>query len=450
MRWLPLRVKIALWTALSAGAIIAVALLGIHFFLNHQLMEIVDQRIERDAQDVFRNLDLLPGGPLENRANIDQSLIPQEMQDRLLEIQGRERKVLYASPNLQGETLIQKTPQKQEFTLAGTPYRIATYYHKFIVLRIGYPLGNYYATLKRLRLGIYFAFPAVVMLSFGGGLLVANRALRPVQRITAAAERITADDLHQRLPVPAARDEVHKLTQVLNKTFERLESSYQQAVHFASEASHQLKTPITVMRIAIEHMMAKADARSAQEMSDLLQQTRRLSSMADALLLLARADAGRLCLNIERVDLAPVLNACLEDTELLGEKQKLTIVRKYPPMLLVIADGPRIEQVILNLLENAVKYNRPCGTITVSGSRTEDRVVIRIANTGHPIPPEKAPQIFQRFARGETNEARTGHGLGLCIARELTLAQGGELKLVQSDEQCTVFELALRTTRSDV
>ena len=137
----------------------------------------------------------------------------------------------------------------------------------------------------------------------------------------------STEDLTQRLPVPAAKDEIHELTEVLNKTFEQLEKGYNQAVRFASDASHQLKTPITIMRSCIESLMQQAglSPEHCRELDELLQQTRRLSSLAEGLLLLARADAGRLVVKAVETDLRQLIEGCLEDAEVLAAHRKLRI-----------------------------------------------------------------------------------------------------------------------------
>jgi len=448
MKSLPLRVKVALWSALSAAAAMALALCGVLYFLQSELIEGVDKQLDNTARDIFSNLDHYDGGPVENRTSITEELMPPSTNNRLVEItDNRNGKVLYRSSSLRGDTLTQKSEERQEITFGVTPYRVAVYYHKYLILHVGIPLQNHYALIDRIKLALLTSLPAVVVLSIVGGLWVAGRALRPVADITAAAEHITAEALNQRLPVPPAQDEIRHLSEVLNKTFARLEKSYNQAVHFASDASHQLKTPIAVMRVCIDTLMKQRDLRPDQDtqLSDLLQQTRRLASLADGLLLLARADAGRLEMKVVETDLISLLDGCLEDAEILATPHGITVQRELPAELRALADAPRTEQVLLNLLENAVKYNRPRGgVINISAGTDEEGVFVVVANTGMPIPGDKMPLIFNRFTRGETDESRTGHGLGLSIARELARAQGGDLRLLRSDVEITEFELRLR------
>ena len=445
MTHLPLRAKVALWSALAAGLALGAALIGIHFFLRIELLEVIDQRMRRESSEIFWDLDRQPGGPIENRAEITEELMPPSLLTRLVEIYDRNGNLVYRSSNLHGKTLRDESGDSRELRLHDKPYLVDTYYHKFFTLHLGYPLGNYYATLKRVTWAIIVVLPGVVLFSVLGGCWVAARALRPVQKITETALQISAEDLHRRLPVPQAKDEIHQLTAVLNDTFSRLEQSYNQAMHFAADASHQLKTPITVMRAAIEDVLHDPTLKPehASAISDLLQQTRRLSSLTEGLLLLARADAGNLDIKLAQVDLAPVVNGCLEDAEIIAATNDISITSEIPESIPAFADPMRTEQVILNLLENAVKYNEPGGTVRVKAEHNIHGTRIMVANTGRPIPKDKIAQIFNRFVRGETNESRSGHGLGLALARELARAQGGELSVVRSDDQWTEFCLRL-------
>ncbi len=442
---LPLRVKVGLWSAFCAGATIAGALIGIRMFISAEMMDGLDQRLTREAQVFFQRFDHLNAKSADSLAEIAEDSLPPSANNLLVEIYSNDQTLLHRSNALKGQTLGDGTSERHEIMLGNRRFLVASAYHKTVTLVLGVPLGGYYTTLHRLDVAMLVALPIVILLSLAGGLWVARRALRPVQVITEVARRISAEGLNQRLPLPAARDEIWKLTVVLNETFARLETSYQQAIHFASDASHQLKTPITVMRAGIETLMKQPGQSPGNllELSDLLQQTRRLSSLAEGLLLLARADAGRLGLEPQATDLVQVIEGCMEDAEILAESRQLQIERDLPAQLPAFVDQQRFEQALLNLLENAVKYNRLGGHIRVSARATIGGISVVVANTGKPIPAGKIPVIFHRFSRGETDESLAGHGLGLAIAHELVRAQGGELRLVRSDSELTEFEIRM-------
>ncbi len=445
MMRLPLRMKVGLWAAFCAGATMAIALVGIRIFISSEMMDGINQRLLRESQVIFRKFDRLNARASESLEEIAEDSLPSSANNLLVEIYTNDHKLLHRSPALKGQMLADGNAERHEVTLGTRRILVGTYYNKAVTLVLGVPVGGYYSTLHRLDMAMLVALPVVILLSLVGGLWVARRALRPVQVITEVARKISAEGLNQRLPLPAARDEIRMLTEVLNETFSRLETSYQQAVHFASDASHQLKTPITVMRAGIETLMKQPGQPPSNlvELADLLQQTRRLSSLAEGLLLLARADAGRLGLEPQVTDLVQVIEGCLEDAEILAESRQLRIERDMPAQLPAFLDQPRFEQALLNLLENAVKYNRPGGIIRVSAKVAGDWISIVVANTGRAIPGGKMPVIFHRFSRGEIDESLSGHGLGLAIAHELVRAQGGELRLLRSDAELTEFELRM-------
>ena len=183
-------------------------------------------------------------------------------------------------------------------------------------------------------------------------------------------------------------------------------------------------------------------------MADLLQQTRRLSSVAENLLLLSRADTGRLALRATEFDLGKLLEGSLEDARILGAGSNLQIEASIPEPLPINGDREMISLTVQNLVENAVKYNRPGGKILVSAARHDHVVEICVGNNGPEIPPERAPHVFERFYRARGNEQTPGHGLGLSIARELARAHGGDLTLARS--QPDWIEFCLRLSASSV
>lgn len=442
---LRLRSKIALWSVLVAGLALAAALVGINIFLRVELLEMIELRMDREVAEVWWDLDRQPDGPVENQT-ISDEMMPPTVALRLIEIYGRGGTLMYRSPGLE-HSLAAGTIEPHQLRIKDRQYQVRTYYHRSLTLHYAYPLGNYYKTLSRVNWAIAVVLPGVALCSVLGGFWVAARAVRPIRKITETAREISAEDLHRRLPVPKAKDEIHQLTEVLNDAFSRLEKSYSQAMQFAADASHQLKTPITVMRAAIEDVIHDSNLNSEQigALSDLLQQTRRLSSLADGLLLLAKADAGRLKVKMTESDLAPVIQGCIEDAEIIAAMQEITIDSDIPDTLWAYADPLRTQQILLNLLENGVKYNEPGGTVRLRAEADGLGTSITVCNTGTPIPAKLVSRVFDRFSRGDENETRAGHGLGLALARELARAQGGELLLVRSDKKWTEFELRLRS-----
>ena len=443
---LPLSLKVALWSFLVAGLAIVSALLVTEWVLERELTAPIHERLSKSATEVFWSLDHYAAGTTDGLVTITKDMMPKSVGGTHMEIFGAEGELLYRSPSMKAKLTLAGGPETPHVTmLYKQPFRVETFHHNSMTLLLSFPLATIYATLERVKTAGLWSLPVAGVLSLFGGYWVARRAMSPVRTIIDAAQRISAEDHNHRLPVPKAKDDLRKLTNVLNDTFDRLERSYLQAVRFASDASHQLKTPVTVMRAAIEDMLRDPELRpaNAAALNDVLDQTRRLSSLAEGLLVLASADAGGIDAEIADTDMIPLISRCVEDAEILAMEHSIRIQHDLPTSLMALADPRRSEQVLLNLLENAIKYNRQNGTIQIRAGSRKDGVFIIISNTGTPIPPERTGWIFDRFARGERDESRAGHGLGLSIARELAAAQRGDVRLLRSDSAWTEFEFRL-------
>ena len=295
--------------------------------------------------------------------------------------------------------------------------------------------------------GMLGAIPTVLIVIAIGGRWVARQALAPVEKISQAASRITVQNLDQRLPMPTASDEIAELIGVMNQTLDRLQRSFEQSVRFSAEASHHLKTPISVLRAGIEEILTDPDTPAKQQTraDALLHQVHQLTSIAENLLLLARADAGRLELHHEPFDLSEVLRGMWEDASAMAEAEGLEVEAKLPPQLPVIGDRRAISLVVQNLLENAIKFNQADGCISICARAVDGEAEVIVRNNGEPIAAERTPHIFERFYRGRSDARIPGQGLGLAVAGELAKAHHARLELVRSDHEWTEFRLLLPT-----
>jgi signal transduction histidine kinase len=289
--------------------------------------------------------------------------------------------------------------------------------------------------------------PVTLMLIAIGGSWLSRKALSPVEEIAAAAERITAQGSGQRLPSPSANDELRHLTDVLNAMIARIQESYEQARRFSADASHELKTPLTIIRGEIEAALRAGNLTPAQEraMLNLQEETGRLVHIVEGLLLLSQADAGKLKLDLRPVDLSVMLEDLLEDVEILAAPRNIKLEVKIAKNAVVRAEPQFARQILLNLFDNAIKYNEHNGEIRAELRADERNVFFAISNTGLAIAEEDQPRIFDRFHRAERSRDRTrgGQGLGLSICREIARAHGGEIDLVRAAPGWTCFELRL-------
>ena len=281
-----------------------------------------------------------------------------------------------------------------------------------------YPLTESVAQQRRLRL----------LGGFVVSQLVAARLSVPVEKLALDFE----EDHMQRKRAEAA----------LASTSEELERS----ARYSADASHQLKSPVSVLRAGLDSLLAREDFKPEvyHELSALLHQTYRLTGVIDDLLLLSRVDAGHLQIEAERVNLGKLIEEWLDDLSALPDSADMKIEKELPAEIYVAGEKRYTSLIVQNLLENARKYNRPGGCIRVAARRETAEVMLTVGNTGRPIAQTAQQHIFERFHRGAPVSEISGHGLGLNLARELARLHGGDLKLLRSDNDWTEFEVRFR------
>jgi signal transduction histidine kinase len=438
-----LRWKLVMWAALFAFSASIICVWATWILLRHQEVQALDRRLATDAQELFRDIENFQG--VNKRLEVTERFVPLALRDRLVEVRGRTGELLYLSPNLSAPVLKDGVEEFHTREIAGRLVRVGVFRDNELTLHVGADLKDIEQLGWEIARSQVIVIPVVLLLIAAGSWLLGSIALTPIERIRRAAERITAERLDERIHSQGPSDEIGRLIDVLNATFERLQGSFEQAARFSADASHQLKTPIAVLRAGIDEILDKDGISPDQRdrVADLLQQTRRLTSVAENLLLLSRADTGRLGLRATSFELRKVLEGSLEDAHILGEKSSLEIEARIPETLPITGDREMISLTLQNLVENAVKYNRPGGKILLSAQKSGEEVEVCVGNSGPGIPAERAPHIFKRFYRARGDEQIPGHGLGLSIARELARAHGGDLTLTESREDWTEFCLRL-------
>ncbi len=325
-------------------------------------------------------------------------------------------------------------------------WRVAVMGSPYTTLVLAANVDEFDAELAQLRTAFLAAAPVALVLIGAGAWLLARRALRPVELLTSAAERMTARGLDQRIGAAGHDREFARLVTVFNEMMDRLEQSFRQATRFSADASHELKTPLALLQAELEAAVAAAPAGSAaqQTWTSLLEEVQRLKAIVQKLLLLSLADAGRLEVNRERLDLAVRLENVIEDSAALGPG--LMVERELAATAWVEGDAVLLEQALQNLAGNAVKYNRPGGRVRFALRVEAAEVVVTVGNTGPGIAAEDRPRVFERFFRGDrarTRHPQAGVGLGLSLAREIVRAHRGELELAAARDDWTEFVVRL-------
>jgi signal transduction histidine kinase len=445
MRNWPLRWKIALYSASLAVAATLGGATTTWFVMRHAEIAAFDRRLTTDAQEFFRDVEHFEGGQTNNGPVFKEIFVPLSLRKHLVEVTDANGAVLYLSPRLRQPFPRDSTKEFHNHKIDGKNVRLAEFSENGLTLRAGDDLKEINQIGRDIFLAMLGAIPTVLLVTLVGSTWVASKAIAPVEEIRQAAKRITAQRLDQRLPVPSTKDEIAGLIEVVNATFERLQRSFEQSARFSADASHHLKTPIAILRAGVEEIVTDIEcSESTRARSEgLLHRIHHLSSVVDNLLLLSRADAGRLELSKTDFDLGEVLEGVLDDALTLAEPLHLKVEADVPKRLLLKADRTFVAMIAQNLVENAVKYNTSGGRIRVEARALNGEVEMTIGNTGDGIPKNRTGQLFERFYRVCGGERVPGHGLGLSIARELARAHGGDVELVRSDASWTEMRVRL-------
>jgi signal transduction histidine kinase len=286
-----------------------------------------------------------------------------------------------------------------------------------------------------------------VLLGLLGGWWITRQALTPVAALTAAAEKIHERNLSEQLPRSRNGDELDRLTEVFNSMTARLDGSFQRIREFTLHASHELKTPLTILRGELETALHDEHSTAVQRerLASQIDEIERLTKIVDGLTLLTKADAGQIALNCEPLRLDELVRESVADVKILAQPQNIAVRLDPCDEIIITGDRHRLRQLLLNLGDNAVKYNRPGGAVNFSLQRDGAFASLKISNTGAGLAPELQPRVFERFFRGDAshNSAVDGCGLGLSIAQWIATAHRGEIQFSSAPHQLTTVSVRL-------
>jgi heavy metal sensor kinase len=289
--------------------------------------------------------------------------------------------------------------------------------------------------------------PAVLLVAAGGGWWMSRRALAPVDQITEAARAVGEQNLGRRLPVPPAQDELRRLSETLNEMLARIESAFRRVTEFTADASHELRTPVALIRTTAELALRKTRGPEEyrQALDEVHAESVRTTELIENLLTLARADAGKASLERRRLDLVGLVREVERQGEKLAGARSLEFQAELPEHAVeVVGDAAALRRVLLIILDNAAKYT-PAGGISLRVTNHGAEAAVEVSDTGVGVSESELPRIFERFYRAEKSRSRDsgGAGLGLSIARWIVEAHGGSIDVRSKPQQGSTFTIRL-------
>ncbi len=455
MKPLPIRVKLTAWYFAVLASTFALFGTIAFFAMRKSIETTVDESLHERAAGIRELMErVVPQGPerlagelrehaeLQEEGNLTQVADPEGhwiYRSRLMgryDVPAREA----ASPviyNLQVQSLplrILATPAN----LSGRSYHI----------QVAAPMDDFQDALDHFKWVLLLLSPLLLLLASVGGYWMSRRALTPVDEIARATQTITSRNLSSRLPVPQSRDELQRLSETLNRMLERLEAAFKRITQFTADASHELRTPVALMRTTAELSLRKPrpEAEYREALTQILRELETTSALIEKLMLLARADSGVEALQFARVDLADNLReACRQGRTLAQAKQISFHEQISEGSVTVEGDAHALQRLFLILIDNAVKYTPAGGLVAVSLTHPDGFAVAEIRDTGIGISEADLPHIFERFYRADKARSREmgGVGLGLSIGRWIAEAHGGTIEVESTVGQGSVFRLRL-------
>jgi heavy metal sensor kinase len=310
------------------------------------------------------------------------------------------------------------------------------------------PMDDFDEALDRFKWALLLFGPLLLLFAATGGYWMSRRALTPVDEITRAAQNISSNNLSSRLAVPESRDELQRLSETLNGMLERLEAAFKRITQFTADASHELRTPVALMRTTAELSLRKPrdETEYRDALAQILKELETTSLLIENLMLLARADSGMEVQQFAPVDLAGTLRETCCHGRTLAAPKKITFTEEIGSTpLLVQGDRHGLRRLFLILIDNAVKYTPPDGKVSVSLSSTDGFAVAEVRDTGIGISEADLPHIFERFYRADKARSREmgGAGLGLSIGRWIAESHGGVIDVDSIPGRGSVFHVRL-------
>jgi len=451
-----LRYRLVLWYAAWLAAVFVVAGVLLDIGLRHYAEKNLGNNQVRRAERIaalLRRAPLASGRDL--AAAITENFAP-EASGRFVRVSRGDGSVLYQSgaPGDRSFDAAAIAPppravgRRRERQDDGTDVVIAAVaVTPDLLVETGESLAPALSEMRRLLVSLAIGFAVLGAVALGGSVVLLRRALRPVEEITGSAERISSRNLGERLPVPPSGDEFEHLSKALNRMIERLDHAFQHNRRFLADASHELRTPLTVLRGELEAMVRREDLAPdvRDTVGNLLDEVARLARLVENLFALSRLDAGEGHAEHARFDFAKLVATTSEQMCLLAEDKGLRLTCEAPAPVTVEGDPARIKQVVVNLLDNAIKYTPAGGEVRLGVTARQHEAVFEVADSGIGIPREAQPHVFDRFFRVDAARSREvgGAGIGLSIVKSICTAHHGRVEVESEPGSGSRFRVRL-------
>jgi len=447
------RTRLTLWYVAILSGVLALYAGSSLLFLHVSLRRELDRNLSEEFERVEDLLAAAPDGSIRMGGHGGEG----ELQG-VVEAWSTDRKLLYRSEGLGGQALggpPTAAPTESPFASLelgdGTPLRVLSRPHEVmgrsVLVRVALSEETLRAEWHRLMFGLLFGFPVALAIAGLGGNWLARRALQPLDRMARHAERLTADNLDERLPVENPDDELGHLARVFNVSLGKIEESFAQLRRFTADVSHELRTPLTAIRSVGEVGLGDHPSEQGYReiIGSILEEADRLTLLVDTLLSLSRADAGDVPLHREDVDLLALAREVAAHLGVLAEEKEQVLAVAGSEPVLVHADRLVLRQGLVNVVDNAIKYSPPGSRVrvVVTGDAATGRV--DVVDEGPGIPLVHRERIFERFYRVDKGRSREqgGAGLGLSLAHWAVTAHGGRIDVESAEGEGTTFRLSL-------
>ena len=437
------RVRLTLWYTLILACIVLVFSISVYLFVKSRLGQQFDRQLDKEFEAIAGEVSEEPGDV--------RDLEPESSAKLFQLVQGKN--IFFQTGPYQKAELpeILSVPTVKYLTFrsaSGRRFRLITGPTKNgFVLTVAQDEEALWGSLRTLFMILALALPSALVLAALGGSVMASRLLKPVASMAHQAEKISAENLIERLPVENPEDEFGKLATVFNHTLTRLQNAFERLQRFTADASHELRTPLTALQSVGEVALQEdLDAGAYRDrIGSMLEETARLTRLVDSLLLLTRADRGELLVNRKDQDVTRLVEKAVEDMRIMAEEKSQRLMTNLQRGATGSVDEDTLRRALVNVLDNAIKYTPQGGAISVGLKESEGQLIIEVTDTGPGIAAEHREKIFDRFYRVEKDRSREigGAGLGLAIAKWAVEANGGRIELESRENHGSTFRIVL-------